>query len=238
MEEKIVNEGLIKKGIESVKDDIKKITDDTKEMGKNFKTNFKNRIKPKIDYFFGKTPSNITEEIECAKFEKELNKKAAVLLEGINFQDQSEVGLLNLKYSEMAEILREFNYDTAIFESFKDTKNYEAINNLKESINIAKIKIESPETLKEGYEELSQIFVGLVEKLQGPISVQYRNGGAAHELAVEKNGYEKMNQVNHDIKNFADHGGEENYQKLKKHGMTDKQIDSLMDRLYKDSKKK
>lgn len=106
----------------------------------------------------------IDEEIRLAKQEKELNKKVNGLMESLEIGDD-EGALLTLKYCETAEMLREFDYKSAIFKTLKESRDYRMMNELNETVNSAKEKIYSTDikVVTEGYRDLARLYINLKE---------------------------------------------------------------------------
>lgn len=98
----------------------------------------------------------LNDEIFLAKQEKKLDQNVLALMESLEISDDSEEGLLNLKYCEVAELLKETDYD--VFAKFKTEKDYSSITEACNIIKNAKSLIESSDlnVITSGYETLAK----------------------------------------------------------------------------------
>lgn len=106
----------------------------------------------------------LDEEIYLAKKEKEANSKVNELLEGMNFEDSSESGVLALKYSENAEFLREYPYFDVLRENLKNkTMSTDDVRELWETVEVSLNNLDSDDinTLKEHYVALASVYATL-----------------------------------------------------------------------------
>lgn len=129
----------------------------------------------------------LDEEILFAKEEKEISKQVNNLMESLECNDNSMESLLNLKYSETAESLREFKYEEKIFEILKEDKKYDEISSLRKIISEAKNIVENSEDLVvvcEAYKRLAEAKV----IIENTLTRAMKNGGSDLDKYQENTG--------------------------------------------------